>query len=457
MFLPSCFYFRNSKRILISITTVFGFFFLFGFYFFQTQLNFFFIMDKQQFQLRKEVFALEAPPFPLDPKCLREANEDNFDVEKEKEDFEFLKIEEGKEYKKILFYFHKYPHNNRYGAGHKIFEKSCCKEKRCFLTDRKDRIPFKEFDAVLIQHSHFGFKNIPKERTREQRWILVELEPPAYYTKGLEKYTNIFNWTMTYRRDSDISTRYGYVYPKMSLPLTNFYKMEPHYMDVKTLVKRKNKLAVWMVSHCETNGGRELFVNELQKYIDVDIYGKCGSLDCGDLHHFSDCYKKFEEEYKFYFSFENSICADYITEKFFNILRLYIVPVVYGAGDYSAVSPPHSYINVRKFLNAKSLAEYLLYLDSNDTAYMEYFKWKEDYISSEGVLARALNLCQLCDKLHTDDEEKVYPDMKEWFLKKADCLFCGRIPGVKRNFTKCYNTVEKYQNRLKLGSIFPIT
>ncbi|RXG72121.1 hypothetical protein Avbf_01944 [Armadillidium vulgare] len=45
-------------------------------------------------------------PFPLDPKCLREANEDNFDVEKGKEDFEFLKIEEGKEYKKILFYFH---------------------------------------------------------------------------------------------------------------------------------------------------------------------------------------------------------------------------------------------------------------------------------------------------------------------------------------------------------------
>ncbi|RXG72122.1 Alpha-(1,3)-fucosyltransferase C, partial [Armadillidium vulgare] len=81
----------------------------------------------------------------------------------------------------------------------------------------------------------------------------------------------------------------------------------------------------------------------------VDIYGKCGSLDCGDLLHFSDCYKKFEDEYKFYFSFENSICADYITEKFFNILRLYLVPVVFGGGDYSAVSPPHSYINVRKF------------------------------------------------------------------------------------------------------------
>ncbi|RXG72190.1 hypothetical protein Avbf_05653, partial [Armadillidium vulgare] len=51
-----------------------------------------------------------------------------------------------------------------------------------------------------------------------------------------------------------------------------------------------------------------------------------------------------------------------------------LVPVVFGGGDYSAVSPPHSYINVRKFPNAKSLAEYLLYLDSNDTAYMEYFK-----------------------------------------------------------------------------------
>ncbi|RXG58179.1 Alpha-(1,3)-fucosyltransferase C [Armadillidium vulgare] len=119
----------------------------------------------------------------------------------------------------------------------------------------------------------------------------------------------------------------------------------------------------------------------------VDIYGRCGPLNCS---HSEDCYETFEKEYKFYFSFENSICHDYITEKLFNVLGYYMVPVVFGAGDYSAVSPPHSYINVKNFENAKSLAEYLLYLDSNDTAYKEYFKWKEDYISTEENIMRAM-------------------------------------------------------------------
>ncbi|RXG61509.1 Alpha-(1,3)-fucosyltransferase C [Armadillidium vulgare] len=102
-----------------------------------------------------------------------------------------------------------YPYNNLLGAGHKIFEKSCCKEKRCFLTDKSDLIPFKEFDAILIQHSGFDPNNLPQEsdRTSNQIWIFAELEPAAYYGKGLEKYSNIFNWTMTYRRDSDVWVR----------------------------------------------------------------------------------------------------------------------------------------------------------------------------------------------------------------------------------------------------------
>ena len=35
--------------------------------------------------------------------------------------------------------------------------------------------------------------------------------------------------------------------------------------------------------------------------------------------------------YKFYFAFENSLCDDYITEKFFNMLKHNIVPVVLGS------------------------------------------------------------------------------------------------------------------------------
>ncbi|RXG61965.1 Alpha-(1,3)-fucosyltransferase C, partial [Armadillidium vulgare] len=120
----------------------------------------------------------------------------------------------------------------------------------------------------------------------------------------------------------------------------------------------------------------------------VDIYGRCGPLNCS---HSEDCYETFEKEYKFYFSFENSICHDYITEKLFNVLG-----------------------------------------------------WKEDYISTEDNVFKAMNLCMLCDKLHTKIEAKIYPDMEDWYLKKSNCLFCGKMPLKKRITTKCFNTLQEY-------------
>ena len=54
-----------------------------------------------------------------------------------------------------------------------------------------------------------------------------------------------------------------------------------------------------------------------------------------------------------------------MTEKFFKILDLDMVPVVYGGADYSQHSPPHSYIDPRKF-KPKQLAAYLKVLDTDD-------------------------------------------------------------------------------------------
>jgi len=57
----------------------------------------------------------------------------------------------------------------------------------------------------------------------------------------------------------------------------------------------------------------------------------------------------------------------------YRIARFNLVPIVYGLGSYDTVAPPHSYINVFDFDSVRDLADYLLYLDGNDTAYNEYF------------------------------------------------------------------------------------
>lgn len=54
--------------------------------------------------------------------------------------------------------------------------------------------------------------------------------------------------------------------------------------------------------------------------------------------------------------------------------RLRVVPVVYGLANYTEHAPPHSYIDALSFPTAKALADHLIYLDKNDTAYNEYFR-----------------------------------------------------------------------------------
>ncbi|CAF1497722.1 unnamed protein product, partial [Didymodactylos carnosus] len=95
-----------------------------------------------------------------------------------------------------------------------------------------------------------------------------------------------------------------------------------------------------MVSHCKTAGKREDYVAELKAFIDVDIYGRCGLYQCAKND--MNCWKILEQNYKFYLSFENSICSHYVTEKLFAILDYDLIPVVFGGANYSSIMPPHS-------------------------------------------------------------------------------------------------------------------
>ena len=76
---------------------------------------------------------------------------------------------------------------------------------------------------------------------------------------------------------------------------------------------------------------------------------KCAKID-GPVHNHNnpDCFANTAEQYWFYLAFENSICNDYITEKFWRTLDLKTVPVVMGGGNYLRDAPEKVFCSYTK-------------------------------------------------------------------------------------------------------------
>ena len=101
--------------------------------------------------------------------------------------------------------------------------------------------------------------------------------------------------------------------------------------------RSKTELAAAMISNCDAPSRRLKLIAELQKHVTVEIFGKCGR-NCPskfDDDQPGDCREIIGNTFKFFFAFENSVCQDYITEKFFEVLKFNIIPVVLGGGSYS--------------------------------------------------------------------------------------------------------------------------
>ncbi|XP_040576660.1 glycoprotein 3-alpha-L-fucosyltransferase A [Lepeophtheirus salmonis] len=324
-----------------------------------------------------------------------------------------------------------------FGYGRQPFEK--CEYSNCYLSmDNTKPIPFYKYSATII-HARDNCGPGAANGIRQNRgaikgpFIYYLMESALYDCQfDFSLYDGIFNWTMGYHPHADVPLMYGNTYKvKGKQPAPN----------IPSILRKKNKLAFWIASHRWSLGKRDDYVELLKKYITVDKYGLFGPKNCPDSSNpvRIDCKKHFATYYKFYFAFENSLCQDYVTEKYFQALRLPVVPVVYGRVNYTAISPPHSFINVRDFKNPKALAEYLMYLDKNDTAYSEYFKWKLDghYKISSFPQEVQKTLCNLCHKLNNLEHRPAYTTTqinKYWRGTKTDPV-CSTpedyIPGLK--------------------------
>ncbi|XP_031569178.1 glycoprotein 3-alpha-L-fucosyltransferase A-like [Actinia tenebrosa] len=274
------------------------------------------------------------------------------------------------------------------------------------VLDTANAVGFHDADLPLV---------LPKRTKSDQIWFYFNLESPVNSKTG--DYRNIFNWTMSYRTDSDVFTPYG-IHEPLSCSEALAFKNEAKH---RNFAAKRTKMIAWISSNCDDSIGRYDYVQKLTRYVNVDIYGQCGNLSCkrGSNSRLSNDCKKKISKYKFYLAFENSLCQDYISEKYWeNALENELIPVVMGGADYDSIAIPDSFINVEDFETVKNLADYLKYLDQNDTAYNEYFQWKNMFKLSTPYTYG----CALCTALNSRKakQPKVYSSLLDfWKVNKC--------------------------------------
>ncbi|XP_050993258.1 4-galactosyl-N-acetylglucosaminide 3-alpha-L-fucosyltransferase 9-like [Labeo rohita] len=268
----------------------------------------------------------------------------------------------------------------------------------CRLTD--DRGLFNQAHGVMFHHRDISgdISNMPQQpRPAFQKWIWWNMESPSN-SYPIGPLNGLFNLTSNYRRDSDVPVPYGW--------LTEATEEQKKYT-----IPKKDKLVCWIVSNYRPSYRRSQYYTELAEHIHVSAYGRHFNNPVSDAD-----YSNVVSSCKFYLSFENSVHRDYMTEKLFNALALGAVPVVLGPSrdNYEQFIPSNAFIHVDDFPSAKEMADHLKHLDQNEELYMQYFTWREHFVSTRLPFGLA-HACHICDHIRRHKEYKAVKDLNGWY------------------------------------------
>lgn len=284
-----------------------------------------------------------------------------------------------------------------YHSGSNYIDPVDPKGERCLIPwDYTKQI---EEASLIMYNALDNYGAIAEKRDRRLRpdqVTCVESMESASNYPAINSNKDAFNYTMTYSLTSDVPIPYSEFFETSEMPLN--------------ISEKKDHLVCAFISNCGAGNGRTKYMIELMKHIKIDSYGSClNNAEVPSSFRRRNRYRTKEamlSQYKFTIAFENSNDEDYITEKLYQPLRYGSVPIFRGNSNMEDFIPPHSAIDANKFKSEKELADYLHYLDKNDTAYNEYLQWKYD--KNIGNMAKIrffrdryeYGVCALVERIH---------------------------------------------------------
>ncbi|KAH8293302.1 hypothetical protein KR018_012341, partial [Drosophila ironensis] len=271
------------------------------------------------------------------------------------------------------------------------FEQRQCGIHNCLFTNKRSRLP--KVRGVLFYGSNLEAGDFPLPRAGRHVWALLHEESPRNVPfVGHNEFLRHFNFTSTFSRFSSLPLTTQYLPSGEALTSRDYFVP---FSEKSAWAYPKPTSVVFLQSDCDTMSGREDYVKELMKYVEVDSYGAClpnkqlperqlkfvmftacsyCSLKKNYLNNlYSPELMRFLSNYMFMIAIENAACPDYITEKFWRPLAIGIVPIYFGSPTIKHWQPNNkSAIHVTDFAHPRALAAYLLEVAKNKSEYDSY-------------------------------------------------------------------------------------
>ncbi|KAL3084827.1 hypothetical protein niasHT_031712 [Heterodera trifolii] len=265
-----------------------------------------------------------------------------------------------------------------------------CSYNCVYTEDRKLEL----LASAVIFHGGQSLGELPKQRKPEQLFTLMTHESPDLCYPNLANLpANYFNISITYHANSTIYIPYEQFNAITSQTAKEEIWSEDEIMKRMGL---KRQLALQIVSHCDASSGRDRLIEQLQQLMPLEVFGRCNQKPCDN-----NCYQQQLGSHFFYMAFENSVCPQYVTEKFWNALRSLAVPVVLSRSALKGTGiPDEVYIAADDFGSVKELADYLKALRNDTDRYLGYLKWTKKYRKQWDHNTKPTALCQLCEILY---------------------------------------------------------
>ncbi|XP_034482407.1 alpha-(1,3)-fucosyltransferase C-like [Drosophila innubila] len=270
-------------------------------------------------------------------------------------------------------------------------------------------------DAVIVNadrpYSLLGLEKI--RHTANFLLVFAAKNPLSLAQNPLMQYSEFyFNFTMTYRLDSDLhwSDYYFSTRLKLHQPVKEFVQPDRNFMTnmtdhlaskIRNRLKLKHLLAVYMSYEVnEYTESQGIYLEELRKHMELNMIKNC--------HELNECLP-----YKFMLIFEPSSCPDFVHSQVYMALTNFVVPVVISNGDISQLLPPGSYISGNDFLIPERLAQYLIKIGSQSHLYEQFFWWHSKYLLHQ----IRQPYCSLCKELKKPRRERKPEEFQKWWTQ----------------------------------------